>query len=91
MGITEWLRCAAVAASFNLEVSAHCAQSLHAHPACAVPNLRHLEYFHDHQRADRILFDGALEPRGGVLRPDPERPGMGLELKRSDAEGYREV
>jgi L-alanine-DL-glutamate epimerase-like enolase superfamily enzyme len=89
MGITEWLRCAAVAASFNLEVSAHCAPSLHAHPACAVPNLRHVEYFHDHQRVDRILFDGVLEPGGGVLRPDPDRPGMGLELKRSDADGYR--
>ncbi len=91
MGITEWLRCAAVAASFNLEVSAHCAQSLHAHPACAVPNLRHLEYFHDHNRVDRILFDGVLEPHGGVLRPDPGRPGMGLELKRADAERYREI
>lgn len=90
MGITEWLRAAAVAAAHNLEISAHCAQSLHAHAACAVPNLRHLEYFHDHHRVDRILFDGVLDPGGGVLRPDPDRPGTGLELKRSDAEQYRE-
>jgi L-alanine-DL-glutamate epimerase-like enolase superfamily enzyme len=90
MGITEWLRAAAVAAAHNLEISGHCAQSLHAHAACAVPNLRHLEYFHDHHRVDRILFDGVLDPAGGVLRPDPDRPGMGLELKRSDAEQYRE-
>jgi L-alanine-DL-glutamate epimerase-like enolase superfamily enzyme len=89
MGITEWLRCAAVAASHNLEVSAHTAQSLHAHPACAVPNLRHLEYFHDHHRVDRILFDGVLEPDRGVLRPDPARPGMGLLLKQADAEPHR--
>jgi L-alanine-DL-glutamate epimerase-like enolase superfamily enzyme len=90
MGITEWLRCAAVAAAHNLEVSAHTAQSLHAHPACAVPNLRHVEYFHDHHRVDRILFEGVLEPDGGALRPDQGRPGVGLELKRAEAERYRE-
>src|SRR5205823_5017686 len=84
-GITEWMRVAALAAGHGLDVSGHCAQSLHAHPACAVANLRHLEYFHDHARVDRLLFDGVLEPGGGVLRADPTRPGNGLELKRADA------
>ena len=88
-GITEWLRVAALAAAANLELSAHCAQSLTVHPAAAVPNLRHLEYFADHARVDRLLFDGVLDPTGGVLRPDPSRPGMGLELRRADAEHYR--
>jgi hypothetical protein len=32
-----------------------------------------------------MLFDGALTPSGGELRPDLSRPGMGLELKRADA------
>lgn len=88
-GVTEWLRVAALAAASNLELSAHCAQSLTSHAACAVPNLRHLEYFADHARVDRLLFDGVLDPTGGVLRPDLSRPGMGLELKRSDADRYR--
>jgi L-alanine-DL-glutamate epimerase-like enolase superfamily enzyme len=88
-GITEWLRAAAVAAARGYQVSGHTAQSLHAHPACAVPNLRHIEYFADHARVDRLLFDGALDPVGGVLRPDPSRPGLGLELKRADAQEYR--
>jgi L-alanine-DL-glutamate epimerase-like enolase superfamily enzyme len=88
-GITEWLRVAALAAGHGLQLSGHCAQSLQAHPACAIPNLRHLEYFADHARCERILFDGVLDPEGGVLRPDPTRPGMGLELKRSDADRYR--
>jgi L-alanine-DL-glutamate epimerase-like enolase superfamily enzyme len=88
-GITEWMRVAAVAAAHGLDVSGHCAQSLHAHPACAVPNLRHLEYFHDHARADRLLFDGVLVPTGGCLHPDCGRPGIGLELRASDAEPYR--
>jgi L-alanine-DL-glutamate epimerase-like enolase superfamily enzyme len=87
-GITEWLRVAALAAGHGLQVSGHCAQSLHAHPACAAPNLRHLEYFHDHARVDRALFDGVLDPAGGVLRPDLSRPGLGLELKRSDARAF---
>jgi len=88
-GITDWLRACAAAAAHGLQVSGHTAQSLHAHPACAAPNLRHLEYFHDHARVDRLLFDGVLDPKGGVLRPDFSRPGMGLELKRSDAERFR--
>ena len=88
-GITEWLRVAAVAAAHGLDISGHTAQSLHAHPACSIPNLRHLEYFYDHARVDRMLFDGVLDPTGGVLRPDFSRPGTGLELKRTDAERYR--
>jgi L-alanine-DL-glutamate epimerase-like enolase superfamily enzyme len=88
-GITEWLRAVAVAAAHGLDVSGHTAQSLHSHPACAVANLRHLEYFHDHARVDRLLFDGVLEPAGGVLRPDVSRHGMGMELKRSNAQAYR--
>src|SRR5215470_16623127 len=51
-----------------------------------VPNLRHIEYFHDHQRIERMLFDGALDPAGGVLRPDPARPGLGMQLRTADAE-----
>jgi L-alanine-DL-glutamate epimerase-like enolase superfamily enzyme len=87
-GITEWVRAATVAAAHGLDVSGHCAPSLHAHPACAVQNLRHVEYFADHVRADRILFDGVLQPVQGALRPDLSRPGMGLELRRADAERY---
>jgi hypothetical protein len=48
------------------------------------------EYFHDHQRIERVLFDGTLDPVGGVLTPDPGRPGLGLELRSADAEPYRE-
>jgi L-alanine-DL-glutamate epimerase-like enolase superfamily enzyme len=89
-GITEWMRAAALAAAHGLDVSGHCAQSLHAHPACAIPNLRHLEYFHDHARVDRLLFDGVLEPGGGVLRPDVSRPGAGLDLKPADARRFEQ-
>ena len=88
-GITDWVRAAAVAAAHNVDVSGHCAPNLHAHVAAAVPNLRHLEYFHDHHRIEHLLFDGALAPDGGALRPDQHRPGLGLEFKGADAEQYR--
>jgi L-alanine-DL-glutamate epimerase-like enolase superfamily enzyme len=88
-GITEFLRAAAVAAARSLQVSGHCAPSLHAPVAAAVANLRHLEYFHDHVRIESMLFDGVLDPRGGALRPDRTRPGLGLALKAADAERFR--
>ncbi|MGH2927818.1 MAG: enolase C-terminal domain-like protein, partial [Solirubrobacteraceae bacterium] len=88
-GITGFLRVAALCEARCLELSAHCGPSIHAHPCCAVPALRHLEYFHDHVRLEAMLFDGVLEPERGALRPDLDRPGNGLEFKRSDAERFR--
>ena len=73
----------------SLDVSAHCAPNLHAHVGAAVPNLRHIEYFHDHQRIERMFFDGALDPAGGMLHPDPARPGLGMELRTADAGRFR--
>lgn len=88
-GITDWLRAAAVAASYGLEISGHCAPHLHAAVATAVPNLRHLEWFHDHVRIENMFFDGTLDPVGGTIRPDPDAPGLGLTLRTADAERYR--
>ena len=88
-GITEWQRAAAVAAARGLQISGHCAPNLHAHVAAAVPNLRHLEYFHDHARIESMLFDGALDLRAASMRPDPTRPGLGLALKEPDATRFR--
>ena len=88
-GITEFLRGSALAAAHNLQVSGHCAPNLHARVGVAVPNLRHVEYFHDHQRIERMLFDGTLDPDGGTLSPDPGRPGLGLTLREPDADRYR--
>ena len=88
-GVTGFLAGSALAAAASLDVSAHCAPNLHAHLGVAVPNLRHIEYFHDHQRIERMLFDGALDPAGGMLHPDPARPGLGMELRTADAERFR--
>lgn len=89
-GITGFLQAAALAAAHNVQISGHCAPNLHAHAAGCVPNLRHVEYFHDHQRIEQMLFDGTLSPKGGSMTPDPDRAGLGLTLRTADAEAYRQ-
>jgi L-alanine-DL-glutamate epimerase-like enolase superfamily enzyme len=88
-GITEWLRGVAVAAAHNLQVSGHCGPHLHAHVAAATPNLRHLEWFHDHVRVDRLLVEGAPSPVGGNVAPDSNSNGHGLRILPVEAERYR--
>ena len=87
-GITGFMRVAALCQARSLELSAHCGPAIHLHPCCAAPSLRHLEYFHDHVRVERLLFDGVPEPVAGTLAPDLSRPGNGLELKTADAAPY---
>ncbi len=84
-GITDFLRVGALCDAEPIPLSAHTAPSIHAHPCCALTPAVHVEYFHDHARIERMLFDGALAPRGGMLRPDLSRPGLGLDFKRADA------
>jgi L-alanine-DL-glutamate epimerase-like enolase superfamily enzyme len=88
LGISGFLRVAALAEAHGLELSAHTAPSLHVHPCCALANVRHIEWFHDHVRIEQELFDGAASHERGTLRPDLDRPGLGLELKRADASRY---
>lgn len=88
LGLTGFLKAATLAEAHMLPLSAHCAPSLHAHLGCALAPVRHLEYFHDHARIETMLFEGALTPVDGSLRPDRERPGLGVELKRADAAKY---
>lgn len=88
-GTTEFMRVGALCAAHSLPLSGHTAPMLHVPVACALEPVRNLEYFHDHVRIEQLLFDSVLEPVNGSLRPDRSRPGLGLELKRADAEKYR--
>ena len=87
-GITELLRVGGLCRAHGVPLSLHCGPSIHLHPAMALENFVHLEYFHDHVRIERMLFDGVVDPVDGALVPDLERPGNGLELKREEAERY---
>jgi L-alanine-DL-glutamate epimerase-like enolase superfamily enzyme len=87
-GITELLRVDALCHARGMPLSLHCGPSIHLHPALALQRFVHIEYFHDHTRIEDMLFDGVVAPRDGALHPDLGRPGMGLELKRAEAERY---
>jgi L-alanine-DL-glutamate epimerase-like enolase superfamily enzyme len=84
-GMTGFLQVAPLCDAVCRPLSAHTAPALHLHPCCALANVRHIEYFHDHVRIETALFDGVVSPVDGSLRPDLTRAGLGLELKRADA------
>jgi L-alanine-DL-glutamate epimerase-like enolase superfamily enzyme len=88
LGISGFVAASALADAFAVPLSAHTAPAVHLHPCCAVANVRHLEWFHDHVLIERLLFDGVVEPVDGELRPDLSRPGHGLELKRAEAAAH---
>ena len=90
-GITGFLQVGALCEAFAVPLSAHTAPSLHVAPCCALANVRHIEYFHDHVRIEQMLFEGAPQPHDGCLRPDRTRLGLGLELKRADAAHFRVI
>ena len=88
-GITGFMRVAALAEAFGVPLSSHCAPALHVAPCCCVPNVVHLEYFHDHVRIESMLFEGVARPVNGHLAPDLSRAGLGLEFKTKEAECFR--
>ena len=85
-GYTGFLKAAALADAYGIPLSAHTAPALHLPVCCAAPRLRHMEWFHDHARIERTVFDGSPELQAGALVPQLDRAGHGLEFKLKDAE-----
>jgi L-alanine-DL-glutamate epimerase-like enolase superfamily enzyme len=88
LGVSGFLQAVALADAFGVPISAHTAPSLHLHVCCTAGHIAPLEWFHDHARIEAELFEGASRIEDGVIRPDPERPGLGLELNAEKAERY---
>lgn len=88
-GITELLRIAAVAAANHLQISGHCSPYQHAPVLAAIPNLRHLEYFHDHSRIEQHYFTGTDPPHDGALQLS-QATGNGVQFLSDHAEPMRE-
>jgi L-alanine-DL-glutamate epimerase-like enolase superfamily enzyme len=88
-GITGFLKTGILCEAFQLPFSSHCAPALHLHAALALPSFYIAEYFFDHVRIELMLFDGVSLPENGYLKPDTNRPGLGIEFKHQDAEKYR--
>jgi L-alanine-DL-glutamate epimerase-like enolase superfamily enzyme len=89
-GVSEWLKVAHTAASFDLPVAPHWHADVHVHLAGAVSNCLTVEYFsldEDIYNFERILVD-RLKPENGEI-PIPQRPGLGLVLDDEAVERYR--
>ncbi len=87
-GFTGFLQVSSLCQAHHLPLSAHTAPALHMHVGCAAIPVRHLEYFHDHVRIEKMFFEGIPEPINGELHPDLSQPGMGIEFKRAEAERF---
>lgn len=87
-GYTGWRQVAADPRLSATDLSGHCAPYVSLPVAAVTPRLRHLEYFHDHVRIERMFFDGCPEPVDGQL-PPPREPGHGLAFRAAEAEEYR--
>ena len=59
LGYTGYLLADALTHAANLPLSSHCAPALHLPCAVAAHRQRHMEWFHDHVRIERLVFDGA--------------------------------
>lgn len=88
-GISGFLNAGALCFAEGLPLSAHTAPTVHQHVCCALPAARHVEYFHDHTRIERMFFEGAATQTAGVLRPGCSAAGLGIDLRRSDIEKYK--
>lgn len=87
-GYTVFQQAAALAAAYQIPISAHCAPSLHVPIGLAHSHLQHIEYFFDHARIEQMLFDGAIQPHQGAGRPNLTAAGHGLRLREKEAAVY---
>ncbi len=88
-GVSEWMKVAHTAASFDLPVAPHWHANLHVHLLGAIPNGLTIEYFfleEDIYNFERIVRE-PLAPSRGCIRI-PERPGLGLLLDEAAVERF---
>lgn len=90
-GITPLMAIADFAYFRHIPFSTHAAPQAHLHPAVAMKEIRHMEWFHDHVRIESQLFDGIRQPHDGVVEPDLSAPGTGLALRFDALPEYRVV
>jgi L-alanine-DL-glutamate epimerase-like enolase superfamily enzyme len=76
-GISNWMKVAAMAETFNLPVVSHLLPEIHVHLVAAIPNGLTVEYMPWSFR----LFEEVPAPINGELTV-PNKPGLGLEFSR---------
>lgn len=89
-GITEWLKVAHTAASFDIPITPHYNWNLHTTLLCTIENGTWVEYFYRDQDVkvfDDIVAD-PIRPENGEMQP-PDRSGHGVALDRDAVEQFR--
>lgn len=89
-GVTEFMKVAALAETYNLPVAPHGAQEIHVHLACALPGALILEVYRD--TVDPFRNELFVEPlrldEDGCVRA-PDKPGLGVSLNEELLAPYR--
>ena len=88
-GVSEWMKVAHTAASFNLPVAPHWHADLHIHLVGAASNGLTVEYFflsEDIYNFERVLSE-CISAAGSRIHI-PDRPGLGLVLNHSAIEHF---
>ncbi len=88
-GISEWMKVAHTAASYDIPVAPHWHADLHVHLVGAVPNALTVEYFfleEDIYNFERVLRERLVCSKGSIRIP--ERPGLGLILDEAAIERF---
>ena len=80
VGITEWMKVAAMADAFNLPVAPHAVSLVHLHCAMATPNLKVVEVLGAEEQSNSVWWTEVPPYEGGTWRPFDDRPGLGLEI-----------
>jgi L-alanine-DL-glutamate epimerase-like enolase superfamily enzyme len=88
-GVTNFIKIGNLCDICHYPYSAHTAPSIHATLCCALSPAMNVEYFQDHVRIEHMFFEGAITAKKGMLRPDLSTHGLGLRLKRKDAERFQ--
>ncbi len=87
-GVTGILQVAALCQAHNLPLSGHTAPALHTHVGCAAAPLQEPGILSRSRPHRAHVFRRIPQLVDGELRPDLSRPGIGLELKRADAQRF---
>ncbi len=89
-GISEWMKIAALARAFHLDMAPHGPQEIHVHLVAAISNGLIVEYYRDsfnpmwgkiYKHTVRLNSEGSLTP--------PDIPGIGMEPNYEALEPYR--
>ena len=88
-GVSNFIKIGNLCDISHYPYSAHTAPSIHATLCCSLLPAMNVEYFHDHVRIEHMLFDGAITAKKGMLRPHSSAHGLGLSIKKADAEKYK--